>query len=286
MMNEQDQKAQSNQTFKKRTLTTAIGIPIVAAMVWFDTPIPWFALLAVGWGLGGVLEFYSIVRRVRGLSPLTCFGAIWTALFIVSAYLDKIPHPDKIQPVSILLLTAIIIPLLVILARRGKENAFTNFSWTIAGIFYVGLLFSYTVALRTLDNGRGWLFLAILCTFASDIFAYCCGRVLGKHKMAPYISPHKSWEGAAAGVIGSIILSLLVVYLFGLPLNYGMAVILGILVSIMGQLGDLVKSLFKRNMAIKDSGNVLPGHGGFLDRMDSMLFSGVTVFYFVILIIH
>jgi phosphatidate cytidylyltransferase len=281
-MNEQAKNNQRGQVFRKRTLTTVIGVPVVAAMVWFDTPIPWFALLAVGWGLGGILEFYGIVKRVRGLSPLTWFGALWTVLFIISSFINQIPHPANIQPVAILVTTAVIIPLLILLVRRGKENAFTNFAWTLAGIFYLGWLFGHMVALRNFEDGRGWLFMAILCTFASDIFAYLFGKFLGKHKMAPYISPNKTWEGAVGGLVGSVVISLLVVYLFQLPLNYGMAVILGVLISIMGQLGDLVKSLFKRNMAVKDSGNVLPGHGGFLDRMDSMIFAGVTVYYFVV----
>jgi phosphatidate cytidylyltransferase len=151
----------------------------------------------------------------------------------------------------------------------------------VAGILYIGWLLSNFVILRNLEDGRGWVFLAILSTFASDSSAYFAGRALGKHKMAPYISPKKTWEGAAAGIAGAIIACTILVYLFHLPVNYWQAIILGILVSVMGQLGDLVKSLFKRNVEVKDSGNVLPGHGGFLDRMDSLAFAGVTVYYFV-----
>lgn len=275
----------SSQVFKKRTLTTAIGVPIVAAMIWFDTPIPWFTLITVGWGVGGVLEFYGIIKRSKGVAPLTYFGALWTLLFIISSYLDQLPRLLNLQPVQLLFTTAVIIPLLVLLGRRGKENAFASFAWTLAGILYIGWLLGFLVALRNFDNGRGWVFLVILCTFASDIFAYLFGKMFGKHKMAPYISPNKTWEGAVAGVIGSIILSAAVTYLFNLPMNYGLAVILGVLVSVFGQMGDFVKSLFKRNMAVKDSGNILPGHGGFLDRMDSILFAGVLVYYFVIVTI-
>jgi phosphatidate cytidylyltransferase len=183
----------------------------------------------------------------------------------------------------LLLATAVIIPLIILLVRKGKENAFANWAWTVAGIFYIGWLLSYYVSLRSLgDYGMGWVFLALLCTFASDISAYLIGRTLGRHKMAPYISPNKTWEGAVGGLAGSIILSAAVVFVFKLPLGYLEAIFLGVLISVFGQLGDLVKSLFKRNMTVKDSGNVLPGHGGFLDRVDSLAFAGVIVYYFII----
>jgi phosphatidate cytidylyltransferase len=173
------------------------------------------------------------------------------------------------------------VPLLLLLWRPGKENAFANWVWTLAGILYIGWLLSFMVALRGLENGRGWVFLAVLCTFASDSSAYLAGRSLGKHKMAPYISPKKTWEGTIAGVAGTIIASTILVYLFNLPIAWWQVIILGFFISAVGQLGDLVKSLFKRNMEIKDSGNVLPGHGGFLDRIDSLAFAGVTVYFFV-----
>ena len=256
----------------------------MAAAIWFATPIPWFTLLAAGWGAGAVYEFYSLVKRSKGSAPLVYFGTLWVVLLIISPHFQSIPHLNDVQPASLLVTAAVIVPLLILLGRPGKENAFINWAWTVAGILYVGWLLSYFVALRNVVDGRGWVFLAILCTFASDICAYLVGRLIGKHKMAPYISPNKSWEGALSGVVGAVILSVVVVYFFKLPLDWGAAVTLGILISIIGQLGDLVKSLFKRNMVVKDSGNVLPGHGGFLDRMDSLAFAGVLTFYFVVFI--
>jgi phosphatidate cytidylyltransferase len=268
-----------SQVFKQRAISIAIALPIVVVVVWFG--MPWFTILAVGWGLGSVWEFYGLVKRAKGVAPLTYFGLLWTLLFIISPHFSKVPHFKDIPVSSMLLTSAVILPLIYLLWRKGKENAFTNWAWTVAGILYIGWVLSYMVALRTLDNGRGWVFAAILCTFASDICAYLIGRTFGKHKMAPYISPKKSWEGAVAGVLGSIILSEAVVYFFHLPVDYGMAVVLGLLISIIGQLGDLIKSLFKRGMEVKDSGNILPGHGGFLDRIDSLLLAGMLTYYFV-----
>lgn len=266
---------------RNRIITSLIGIPIVVVLVWFDTPVPWFTLLVAGWGLGGVYEFYNLVRRSKGISPLFIFGMLWSLLFIISPHIGHIPHFNGISTGSFLLTTGVIASLLILLWRGGKEQAFSAWAWTMAGILYIGWLLSNFVALRNLEDGRGWVFLAILSTFASDSSAYFVGRALGKHKIAPYISPKKSWEGTIAGVAGAIIASTVLVYLFKLPVNFWEVIVLGLCISVAGQLGDLVKSLFKRNMAVKDSGNILPGHGGFLDRMDSLAFAGVIVFYFV-----
>jgi phosphatidate cytidylyltransferase len=214
--------------FRRRTITTIIGLPVVAALVWFDTPIPWFTLLAVGWGVGAVNEFYGIVKRSKGLHPLSYFGMLWTLLFIISPHFDLIPHLDNAKPAYLLLATAVIIPLVILLWRQGKENAFANWTWTIAGILYIGWLLSYFVALRNLNDGRGWVFLAILCTFASDISAYVVGRSLGRHKLAPYVSPNKTWEGAIGGGVGAVILSVVVVMLFHLPVTWWGSIILGV----------------------------------------------------------
>jgi len=276
-MSDPGEKTQSH-VLLQRTIVTIVCIPIVVAVVWFGEP--WVTLLTAAWGLGATWEFYQIIRRSKGLAPMRAFGLIWVFLFIISPHAGNITFFKKFQPSSLLLTAAVIVPLIILLWRKGKENAFINWAWTIGGILYIGWLLSYFVLLRQIDNGRGWLFLALFCTFSSDIFAFLLGRVFGKHKMAPYISPNKSWEGAAAGVVGGIFISVLMVYFFNLPLNNWQAAVLGSLVSIFGQLGDLVKSLFKRNMQVKDSGHVLPGHGGFLDRIDSLAFAAVLVFYF------
>ena len=144
-------------------------------------------------------------------------------------------------------------------------------------------MLSYLVALR-LDAGSNWLFFTLLVTFGSDSAAFFIGRALGRHRLALRISPNKTWEGAIGGIFGAVIVSLL----FTLPtplqvtLGYGQAVLLGLLVSIFGQIGDLVESLLKRNMGVKESGRLMPGHGGLLDRMDSIVFAGIVVYYFVL----
>ncbi len=263
---------------KKRFLTALWGIPLLAAAVWFDEPLPWLTILVGLWGLLAVFEFYKLGEKIK-LEPLTWFGLLWTLLFIISPQLDN----DYLTPLTFLA-SAVVVSFIWIIARRRREGAFLDLAWTIGGILYIGFLLSYFVALRGLEDGRNWVFLALAVTFASDTAAYFVGRALGKHKLAPAISPGKTWEGTIAGFIGAIIIALL----FTLPtplqltIGYGQAVLLGFLVSLFGQLGDLAESLLKRNTGVKDSGKWLAGHGGFLDRIDSVVFAGVVVYYYVV----
>ena len=263
---------------KKRVITTLWSIPLLIVAIWFDKPLPWFTVFMAVWGLLAAFEFYRMVS-VAKMPSLTYFGLIWTLLFILS------PHFDYDFLIPLLLTSTIVLPMLMLVLNPNKENSFINWAWTIAGILYVGWLLSYLVALRGVDGGRDWVFFALFTTFGSDTIAFFCGQALGRHKLAPHISPGKTWEGAIAGVFGAIIVSLLLVTILNLPLSYGQAILLGLLVSILGQLGDLTESLFKRKMGVKDSGKLLPGHGGVLDRIDSIVFAGIVVYYYVIWVI-
>ncbi len=266
---------------KKRLITALWGIPLLVAAVWFDQPLPWLTIFVAIWGLLAVFEFYKLGGKIK-LTPLTYFGLLWTLLFIISPQLNN----DYITPPT-LLASAVVLSLIWLVLRQRKEGAFIDWAWTLGGILYVGFLLSYFVALRGLEDGRNWAFLALFATFGSDTAAYFAGRALGKHKLAPAISPGKTWEGTIAGFLGAIIIALLFTLPtpLQLPIGYGRAVILGVLISFFGQLGDLAESLLKRNAGVKDSGKWLAGHGGFLDRMDSIVLAGVVVYYYVVWVI-
>ncbi|MBI4286591.1 MAG: phosphatidate cytidylyltransferase [Chloroflexi bacterium] len=263
---------------KKRIITSAIGIPVLVAAIWFDRPIPWFTLFMAACGLTALGEFYRIIPIK--IPPLVYFGMTLSVFFIASPDLNY----DFLIP--LLLTSAIILPLVYLLFRRQKEGAFLNWAWTMAGLLYLGWLLSYWVALRGVDSGRDWVFLAMFTTFAGDTAAFFVGRTWGKRHLAPLVSPGKTWEGAFGGVLGAMLASLLFTTVLSLPIGYGQAVLLGLLISVFAQLGDLVESLFKRNMGIKDSGKLLPGHGGMLDRLDSLTFAAVVVYYYVIWVIR
>ena len=258
---------------KQRLITALWGLPLVTIAIWFGEP--WFTIVIALLGMLAAYEFYRIIAN-KQVKAFTYLGLIWTLLFILS------PHFNHTAITPLLLTSLIVISLICTLARRPVEGAYTGGMWTIAGVLYVGWLLSYLVALRGIDAGRYWVFLALFITFASDSSAYFIGQAWGKHRFAPSISPGKTWEGAIAGILGAVIIGLGLVRLFGLPLSYGQATLLCLLVSVFAQLGDLVESLFKRNMGIKEAGNMLPGHGGILDRVDSAAFTTVIVYYYAL----
>jgi phosphatidate cytidylyltransferase len=261
---------------RKRVITALWGVPVVIVAIWFNEPLPWFTILAAVWGLLAVLEFYSITGVIK-VRLLAFSGIFWTLLFIVH------PHCTYDYVLPVLSAPAVLLSLVFLAVLRRKVDAVRHWAWSLAGIVYVGLLLSYLVALR-IEADKAWLFLAIFATFGSDTFAYFIGKAVGRHKLAPSISPGKTWEGAFGGLIGAVIISLLFTLStpLQLPLNYSQAVLLGLLISIFGQIGDLVESFFKRRMNVKESGNLMPGHGGLLDRMDSIVFAGIVVYVYYI----
>jgi phosphatidate cytidylyltransferase len=264
---------------RKRIITALWGIPLLVVAIWFDEPIPWFTVFACIWGLLAVYEFYSITGVSR-IVPVTVFGIIWTGLFIIR------PHINVDIYYPLLLISMAIFPMFYLLLYRSRKRIFSTWFWTIIGIIYVGLLLSFLVDLR-LAAGRNWVFLTILVTFASDTLAYFTGRAFGRHLLAQRISPHKTWEGAITGVAGAIGASFIftISWPLQLPIDYSQAVLLGVLISVFGQLGDLLESGLKRYTGVKDSGTLMPGHGGLLDRMDSIVIAGVVVYLYYIIAI-
>jgi phosphatidate cytidylyltransferase len=281
---------------KQRVITAAVGLPILLAVIWFSSPVPWFTMLLVVVGGAAVVEFYRL-SGVAKVQSLLLFGTLWTVLAIAArdtSVLSGFGLSARPEELSMLLITsATVLPLIWLLRRGPRNEAFANWAWCLAGIVYIGFLLGYFVALRALDDGRNWVYFALFTTFASDTAAFFVGRTWGRRLLAPSISPSKTWEGSVGGLFGACLVGLLFVPAtlpwganpLRLPvLGYGSAALLALLVSVVGQLGDLVESLFKRNMGTKDSGRLFPGHGGALDRLDSVAFAGLVVYYFVWLI--
>jgi phosphatidate cytidylyltransferase len=264
---------------RTRLLTALWGIPLLLLAAWFDTPLPWFVIFASIWGVLAAYEFYRITGVSKSL-VLTCFGMIWVLLFML-----RPQFPDKLE-LPLLLTSGAGLSLIMLVFLKKKDGIFSSWAWMMGGILYAGWLLSYLAALR-IEAGRVWLLLALLATFGSDTAAYFTGKAIGKHKLAPAISPGKTREGAIGGLLGAVIVSLLFTLNtpVQLPISYWQAIILGLAISIFGQIGDLVESLLKRNCEVKDSGKWMPGHGGLLDRMDSVVFAGVAVYLYYIYVI-
>lgn len=270
---------------KKRLLTALWSFIVVMAAVWFEKPIMWFTVLAVIAGILAAIEFYRLVGVAKVL-PLTICGVAMTVLFIIAPQLDL---NINISLISLLVTGAIALPMILMIFLPKQEGLFRLWAWTLTGVLYIGWLISYLVSLRLVpdafgfpDTGRNLVLMALLATFASDTTAYFVGKAIGKHKMAPSISPGKTWEGAVGGVLGAVIACYIFTLntFFQVPFTVVSAIVLGILLSIFSQLGDLAESMLKRGAGVKDSGNLMPGHGGIMDRLDSILFAGVVVYLF------
>ena len=272
---------------KLRVVTAVVGIPVLLAFVYFDfeADTEWFSqvpLLIVAVGAAAALgawEFYRLGTHAEA-RPLTVFGIVWAVLFVVAA-LFQVDWAT-----ASLLASAAVLPLVWLIIFR-RDTWLQSWGWTVTGILYMGWMLGHYVMLRQLDHGRELVMLALFTTFACDTSAYFVGRAWGKHHMTPTISPHKTWEGAAGGFAGAVAAALALHFLlnlggWSLPLSRLEVVGVGCLIGVMAQVGDLLESLLKRRAGVKDSGNLLPGHGGVLDRIDSLVFTGVIVYYFVL----
>ena len=271
----------------KRILTAVVGIPLAIVLVFSPRGLP-FAIAMAIISMLGAHEFYAGVRKI-GARPIEWTGIIAVALFIVSARTYQASTIGSIFPAVLTLL----IGLSFFVEMVRKERApLPNVGYTIFGAIYVGWLISHLVVLRSVggfvtvrgdirEAGAWLVMLTFICTWACDTGAYFIGRFWGKKKLAPQLSPNKTVEGAIGGLIGSVVACVIVGYFISLPIQHSLA--LGTMFGVLSQLGDLSESAIKRELGIKDFGNVVPGHGGILDRFDSLLFTGPAAYYYIVL---
>ena len=262
----------------KRVASALVGAPIAVACIWYgDAALA--TLLAAAAGIGA-WESYRMARNAGG-APFMRTGIVLAAIvpLVVHAHVLRVGTPS---------LTAGVMVVLGLLAlaiwRRGVSgHPLLAVATTLLGVLYVGVPVAYGYALRYFDwavgraAGAAVLLLPVLCTWASDIGAYAAGRLIGGPKLIPSVSPGKTISGSIGGLIASATLAAAYAPLVLRPyaqLGFapGRALVFGLLVSVAAQLGDLVESLLKRDAGVKDSSSLIPGHGGVLDRIDSLLF--------------
>jgi phosphatidate cytidylyltransferase len=269
----------------KRIITGLLIAIFAVILMWFGDP--WVTIAVCVVAALASYEFYRIVKH-ENIQPLTWLGILFSVLFALNAFVQansiNYARVSSWFTLTLLITSITIIPLLWLLIKQNKEHAFINWGWTVAGVLYTGWLLSFYIHIRAMEHGLGWLFLVLGCTALCDVFAYAVGSNLGKHPLASSISGGKTIEGSIGGLIASIIFAVVISLLFNLPLNYWQMILAGVIIAIFAQLGDLVESLLKRNMKTKDAGNVLPGHGGILDRIDSHLIVAPVAYYLIILV--
>jgi phosphatidate cytidylyltransferase len=255
---------------RNRLLVAVIGIPIgVAAVILGGYFILGLVLILTVLGLH---EYYMLLRPYK---PNVLVGLVSGVGTIVGAW--------YLGPAGLLVGVAALMILTFFWALGGELGAHLvgRMALTGFGVVWIAMGFAYVLLLRELKHGMALTILLLACTMTNDTFAYFVGRAIGSHKMAPRISPKKSVEGAIGGIIGSIVAAV-VVKIYNDWLPWEPAILMGLALGFVGQWGDLFESAVKRDFRVKDSGKILPGHGGILDRFDALLFAGFVTYWMAV----
>ena len=245
----------------------ALFVVLAFGLIW----VPWLFILLVALGLClAAVEVHGALLR-KGMRSEIGLIVAGTAASVVGGYLAALVDM-RVTPTAfvIICLGATTIAVLASRLSRGAEGFIGDVAASALVIAYIPLLGMFVPLLMGAEDGQLRILTVIICVVASDTGAYAVGSLLGRHKLAPHISPGKTWEGLAGGVaVTTVVAVLSAVYLLDAP--WWVGILLGILVSLAATVGDLVESLLKRDAGLKDMSNFLPGHGGVMDRLDSML---------------
>jgi phosphatidate cytidylyltransferase len=253
----------------KRVLTALVGIPLLVAIIYF-VPIWVFTLLVLLAALIGLYEFYSMMR------PMPVKRTVYPN-YLVTAVLFCSLMREGIFYISVIPLF-VILPLACFMSGYSSDSpSMGDIGQIIMGPFYICLPLLVLVLVSRLPQGKLWVFFILAVAFTGDTCSFYCGRLLGRHKLTQ-ISPGKTWEGSMGGLVANIASAGVFGYLFFPSLSIVSIMLLGVAIGISGQAGDIAESMLKRMSNIKDSGRILPGHGGILDRVDSLLFA-IPVLY-------
>ena len=287
----------------KRIATAAVLIPIVMLLV-LRAPVPVLAVVAAAVALITVQEFLKLTEGY-GVQPLRLptyifVGFLFLLLAVTAAETPQVSALKFVLVVGFASALAPFIFLTITMRRAQMNSAYPAAAASTFAFVYIALPMAMLVQLRQQWAGAIWLLYLLLVVWAGDIFAYFVGRSLGRHLMAPRISPKKTWEGAAASLAASLVVGILLFShvrqislfllslrlierrdgLFGENLELWPIILLTVVLNVAAQLGDLVESLIKRGAGVKDSGTILPGHGGMLDRIDAMLFAAPLLWFY------
>ena len=264
-----------------RIITALIVLPILIASILIDWLAPLFVALALAAMVAGLYEFWVLSGK-RGLKANAGVGFLGAAALFTLFYFDAPATGAFLLVITLVALTMVVLSL-EMMKGAPFDKMIGAAGVTLLGVLYVVLLGGHLVAVRTgflhplSADLLSFFFLVIM---GSDTGAYYTGRSLGRHKLAPQISPGKTWEGAVGGMVTSLLMAALAHYWFFRELPLKWALPLSALMNVLGVLGDLTESALKRSAGAKDAAQILPGHGGLLDRLDSLLFNAPVIYYF------
>lgn len=263
-----------------RVLSAIVFLPILFSALWLGSPI-WFVAIASAGILLGLYEYYALTKQGGQIQGMIAAVAILAAFYF-----------EKHELILAIIAALVIVELIVQLFANADKDEFDHVLSVAAvrafGVLYVAVLGGYIVALAVIENPipklpAKLLTLFFIVVFAGDTGAYYTGRNFGRHKLAPRVSPGKTIEGLVGGLAGNVIATLIAHFTFFPELKVWQAIPLAIVMGLLGVVGDLCESMLKRGAKAKDAGHLIPGHGGLLDRLDSMLFNAPLLYYFYVI---
>jgi phosphatidate cytidylyltransferase len=269
---------QSFRAAVKTRLISAIILIIAASIgIYFGG---WVLFLVFGTGmLVAAFEYYNMTR-LGSYKPLWIPGLVFIALLFINALLRaSLPYDFT----NLILVLAISLAPLWELTRKDHKGFLLDWALMVLGVMYIGVLGSYLFAIRNLEIGAALLFIVLLTTWLTDIFAYLSGRIFGKDPFFPDISPKKTRQGAIGGIVAGTLTFAILGWLIGM--NPLWAILGGLIIAGLTTAGDLTESLIKRNLGVKDSGTLIAGHGGVFDRLDSMFIPLTFAFFYFTLVL-
>ena len=257
--------------FWSRIVVSLVLLPLILGIVWLGG---WWLFAAAL--VGGLIALHELYAMGRGLRPIVLGGYVGLLLTLLGA------EAGEISWMVGGIFATVLVAFVVFGFSDARPSATAAIALTLLGVVWVGGGLAALMLLRQIpENGRLVVFTVLIAVFADDTAAYFVGRTIGRHKMAPTISPGKSWEGFVGGTVAAMAVAFFAMYDQGFLTDIE-AIALGGAIAVSSTLGDLFESAIKRDLGVKDSGRVLAGHGGVLDRIDSILWAGPAAFYVVL----
>lgn len=269
--------------FKTRLLSGIVLVVIALVLM-----ITGGSVLGVALGIISLIGMYELNRTVGAeKTPLALIGYVMAAIYYMLLLMDQTPGEDSLPIILfVAALTLIMVVYVFSFPKYHAEQVMTVFF----GLIYVGVMMSYIYRIREMDGGKLLVWLVFAASWGSDTLAYCAGMLFGKHKMSPKLSPKKTIEGGIGGVLGAGLIGVIFGLVFAksivgaLPVPALDCAIICIVGALISMVGDLAASAIKRNREVKDYGKLIPGHGGILDRFDSVIFVAPAIYYTIILV--
>ncbi|MBP1690169.1 MAG: phosphatidate cytidylyltransferase [Deltaproteobacteria bacterium] len=279
----------------QRFLVAVVAVPILLVLLHYERPEPTWALIFAA-SLIAMKEFFAMTLPAEDRSPalvmggLACFAFYWLDAFALAPYGSDVPRAlgglASVGGPAVSLILAVVVPALFYLFRfRDIPSVANRITATVMGIVYAGFLTTFLAKLKLIDPAKqqDTVLIVLLVAWLADTGGYFAGRFLGKAKLYEAVSPKKTWAGAYGGIAGSIAGVAALKLISAVWLSWVDVFLIAIPGGILGQLGDLAESLIKRSVGVKDSGALLPGHGGILDRIDAVLFIAPYVYAYLVI---